>query len=153
MLKARTFAMAALTLLLLLGLAAQGHANGQEGPDAATEQLAGPATVGTMTITPGPGGLGILISFTGRCQNQDVVLPPTLFPVYSFGAILAEGADKLLERRLPNGTSHPSVAACYTRGTSAGPVTGDLIVNTVTRFTPSAEAVIADVVLLAVVPR
>jgi hypothetical protein len=121
-------------------------ANGPEPPGSFREErIQGPATVGTITVQANTDG-GINFLFVGRCGGRDVTFGTSfVFPFVKDGVPFS--ADRLIDQRFTNGTLHPQVADCY-RHLSGG----DLIINTVTRFSQVGNVATADVVILAVVP-
>lgn len=133
--------------LLIAGVPSAGYAEIGEPPDPATENLLGPATVGTATITPIGDGSTINVQFAGHCGSSGVA-----FNSPSNLAFSLVTAANLVDTRL--GSIAIFGPACY-----AGLV-GDLIINTVTSFTANdtngdgqVDQIITDLVILAVVPR
>lgn len=135
-----------LALALILGLTSSAHPNGEPPiPPGTGERLSGPATVGTLTISPGPSGL-VIVSFSGRCANQEVSFGPNEFP----GVLSNVTAERITDMRIIGGVNNPQLQPCYSM---AGVVTGDLIINTVTRFNNNGFVATAEVVVMAVVLR
>ena len=101
-------------------------------PPTGGEHLRGPAIVGTAILD------GTNLTFTGSCKGQPVVLN-ALMDVDDLPTLTADDVEGF---RIRGATS--LVPQCYD-------IAGDLIVNTVTKFTNNGVQASADVVVLAVV--
>ncbi len=124
--------------LLVASITATGYAD--LGP---TEQLSGPALVGTLTLFQV--GTDVAIQFVGKCRGNDLASPISLFQT---DFTVATTTAKSLEgyRLIGAGPSD-----CLVKDGGGGE---DLIVNTVVapKFVKTGTQITANVVLLHVVP-
>lgn len=133
----RTLSSKFLSLSLLALLPLVGHAGFKEPPGSATkEHLIGPATVGRLTLTQS--GSDAVLSFSGHCKGKPLIVEGVFLNV-----IVADLTADDLEDQRPGDTT--LAEECY-------PIIADLIVNTVTAFANDGTVVVADVVVMAVVP-
>jgi len=125
---------------VVAGLGGVQHARADGGieppPLSANERLSGPAVIGTITLD------GAEADFTGNCRGQSVSVINLPFPV-----TIANVTQQAMEGfRLNNA----GPAGCF-KATSTGGE--NMLINTVTKFTKTGSAVIADVVLMFVVTQ